>query len=241
MKDNNLEDRLRSEMGPREQGYVASLLPEALGGRPSTGASRQQMAVILSAVAAGIVVVAAGSLVFSRGNGQNPGSILPDAFASPSGTPVPEACQPAEVFLSAEPWGAAAGSRGTTVYIGYRGGPNPTRFQCELPSGVGGEVLDALGNVLVRKEPVPGAPTVELRTPRSVPFTAWDGGYSIGVAWSNWCSDGPAAPLRLNLLVPGWTAPVEVPVPAGGADPVPPCLGPSQPSNLSLTQPQRSS
>ena len=241
MKDNNLEHRLRSEIGPREQGYVASRLPDALGGRPPTGASRQQVAVILSAVAAGILVVAAGSMVLSRGNGQNSGAILPDAFASPSGTPAPEACQPNEVFLIAEPWGAAAGSRGTTVYIGYRGAPNPSRFQCDLPLGIGGEVVDALGNVLLSKAPVPGAPTVELMTARAVPLgVAWDGGYDLGVAWSNWCSDEPAAPLRLNLLVPGWTAPVEVPVPAGGADPVPPCLGAGQPSNLSLTQPQRS-
>ena len=120
MSDNDLERRLRSESGPREQGYAPSPLPEApdaAAGAPRRG-GMMRGALVLGTVAAGVLAVLAASALMSPGapnGGVGAGETsTPRATASP---PEPAACQPIDLEMVAEPWGGAAGSRGTVVTI----------------------------------------------------------------------------------------------------------------------------
>jgi hypothetical protein len=237
MSQDDLERRLRTEIGPREHGYEQVPLPATLEPQGAGGSSGlRRVAVLVPAAAAGIVTVAVASIMLASGPGPGTGTGVPSPPEDPGPSAArPEACTPEEVALTAEPWGAAAGSRGTVVTVMYRG----SRHQCELESGIGAQVVDASGNVVVLREPRPQEPTVDLWGARAA-LLGWDGGYTLGVVWSNWCDDRPAEPVRLMLLVPGWDAPAEVSIGSGGADPVPPCLGEGQPSQLSVTDPQRS-
>src|SRR6187402_722919 len=120
MNDNDLERRLRAETGPREQGYAPSQLPETPDAAP--GAPRRSHfmrgALVLGTVAAGVLAVLAASALMSPGapNGGvgAGGTSTSEATASPR---EPAACQPMDLELTAEPWGGAAGSRGTVVTI----------------------------------------------------------------------------------------------------------------------------
>ncbi|HEY7527057.1 MAG TPA: hypothetical protein VIA82_09535, partial [Candidatus Limnocylindria bacterium] len=64
--------------------------------------------------------------------------------------------------------------------------------------------------------------------------------YSVGITWSNWCADRPLEPIHLYVTFPAeWNAAKEVSIPGGGVDAVPPCLGSSQSTNLSVTDLQK--
>ncbi len=228
MNDQDLERQLRSQRGPREEGYVAARLPGTLDEAPvaSRRPSRlQRSAMFVAAGVAGALAVAVAAGAFS-GLGLGPGvgatgSSSPSAEAS---TPASGsgACGPQDVSLAAEPWGGAAGSRGTVVMVTLAAG----RGTCTLGKGLTAETRDANETVLATTgtaesgEPVTLAPGVS---------------FTIGMAWSNWCGATPAAPVSLALKMSGWESFAAVPVPTGGVDPVPPCMGSTEPTALSWT------
>lgn len=231
MNDQDLERDLRTQRGPREDGYAPMRLPttreEALVA--SRGPSRLPRAVMLvGASLAGALAVAIGAGVFS---GAGPG-VGATGSASPSAdaTTLPSAaastpasgsggCGPQDVSLVAEPWGGAAGSRGTVVTITLAGGHGA----CTLNKALAAEMVDANGSVLVTSPAVePGGP-VSLEPGAS---------FTVGITWSNWCDAAPTEP-KLALMMSGWESFVTVPVPNGGADPVPPCMGSTEPTVLS--------
>jgi len=221
MNDNDLERDLRSQRGPREEGYAPSGLPMALDDRPvrPTGYSRLPRAAMFAGVAmAGALAVALVAGIFSGpGPDVGSGSESPSAAAS---SPAVGDCAPMDVILSAEPWGGATGSRGTVVTVSLADG----RYPCALGGRVAGLISDANGAVLVSGQSGPGG-AINLESHAS---------FTLGVDWSNWCGNDPAAPVRLSVKFEGWAAAVPVNVP-DGTDPVPPCNGAGEPSSLSLT------
>jgi hypothetical protein len=229
MNDNDLEHELRSQPGPREDGYTPMRLPMSLedGSAPKSRPSMLPRAAMFAGVAlAGALAVAVVTGIFS---GQNPG-VGSTVSASPSAegsAASPGSCGPADIVLSAEPWGGATGSRGTVVTVSLAAGHEA----CTLGKGLAAHVADANGSVLATTpDSAPGGPV------SVVPGAS----FTIGIAWSNWCAPAPAAPVTLALKMSGWASFTSVAVPTGGDDPVPPCLGSAEPTVLSWTglQPQ---
>ena len=231
MNDQELERDLRSQPSPREAGYTPTRLPMTLDGAPGAGRpSRLPRAVMLAgAGVAGALAVAVAAGVFS-GSGPGvgaTGSASPSARATTSSSAVAStpasgggACGQQDVTMSAEPWGGAAGSRGTVVTLSLAGG----REACMLGKGLAAEIVDADGNVLVT--------TAAAAPGGSVSLSPGDS-FTIGITWSNWCAAVPSAPVTLSLKMSGWASFVAVPVPTSGADPVPPCMGSTEPTVLS--------
>ena len=225
MNEKELERRLRTERGPRDEGYHPAALPETLGqARAEPGPSGlTRLALLVPAAVAGVIAVAlvAGSL---SGRGPlDPGdqsSPTPSAGASSADAPI--ACRIQDLAFSAEPWTAGAGSRGTVVSVRLADGRSP----CETDTWAGGSISDEQGTVLVT-----AAKTLQER--HAVVIQPGKT-YTIGVAWSNWCTAPPAMPVSLSIQQ-GMMQSVVVSTPEPGADPVPPCLGENQPTNLSVT------
>lgn len=230
MNDNDLERRLRAESGPREQGYAPSQLPATLESEPDRRPSRAvRLAVLLPAAMAGIlVVVAAGAFISSigpdgAGSGGSPtGSPSVQPTPSQPGTAPP--CTAADFAWFADPWGGAAGSRGTTVLM--RG--VASLESCRIDGSVAVVLRDSNGVSVVMTNAASSHVTV---TGGSV--------FEMGVAWSNWCGDEPPQPIELSLTLPG-DATAVLPGADSGDIPVPPCNGPAQPSSLSVTDIQPS-
>lgn len=228
MNDNDLERQLRTQAGPREQGYVPTRLPTSL--EDAASARRQPLltraAVLLPAAAAGILVVAVASAVLTRGNGNGigGGGETPQPTATASIATEPVACTADDLALASEPWGGAAGSRGTVVTVSLKEG----RAACLLSTGASGRIVDANREILI------GSIRLLMRFP-DVLIRPGER-YTIGVTWSNWCGEPPARPLSLEIQfdnIPEWMVASE---PVSEPDPVPPCMGESSPGNLSLTQ-----
>jgi len=223
MNDQDLERDLRTQRSPREEGYVPARLPMTLDEAPvaSRGSRLPRAVMLVGAGVAGALAVAIAAGLFS---GSDPGvgsteSTSPSAVAS---TPVSGggACGPQDVSLTAEPWGGAAGSRGTVVTLALAAG----RDACTLGKGMAAEVADANGSVLVTTGAAQAGGSVDL-----VPGDS----FTIGVTWSNWCEAAPAAPVTLALRMSGWESFATVAVANGGLDPVPPCMGSAEPTALS--------
>jgi hypothetical protein len=214
MNDNDLERSLRTQRGPREDGYQPSALPMTLDEhRSATGARPSRLGragLFVGVAAAGALAVAAVAIVLS-GPGAGPevgaGSASPTAGASEATT----RCGARDLVLSAEPWGGAAGSRGTIVTIALASG----RYDCLLPTRLIVRVADASGAVLANSESPSSSGSVVLDA---------DTSFVVRVTWSNWCGADPVRPISLAVLIglSGWSSPVSVPA---GADPVPPCNG----------------
>jgi hypothetical protein len=226
MNNDDLERRLRDEHGPREAGYVSTPLADAPDGSPRSphGGRTMRGALILGSVAAGVLAVAAASALLSPGTpegGFGAGSSEPTTPTVSASPPAPLDCQSMDLALTAEPWGAAAGSRGTVVTVRLADG----RYPCFVQRNVGASIRDANGEVLVSAyvpmiyDPVTLNPGDE---------------FTVGIAWSNWCAGDVAEPVSLSVGLSAGSEDVVVPVPHG-ADPVPPCLGENEPSNLSST------
>jgi hypothetical protein len=220
MNDQDLERELRSQRGPREDGYTPSRLPISLEQATSSGRQRSPLprAALLAGVAvAGALAVAVVSGFLSAPDGGVGTDPSPSAQASP---PAAGACAPADIALSAEPWGGAAGSRGTVVTVALASEGTP----CNLPKAVVAEIVDAADYHLV-KGATPTNGSVLLGSGAS---------FQIGVAWSNWCGSQPMPPMTLFI---GFGRALPLPVGATGSVPasaVPPCNG-DGPSTLSLT------
>ncbi|HLA65334.1 MAG TPA: hypothetical protein VK600_01990 [Candidatus Saccharimonadales bacterium] len=226
MNDQDLERQLRSQRSPREAGYTPAQLPmtleEARAKREPAPILRAGM--FVGAAAAGALAVAVVAVILSGpshngvGGGTSPS---PSASPTAAASVAPGACAPGDVILTAEPWGGAAGSRGTVVTVKLA----PGAAQCDLPKAIHGEIVDANGTHLVKG--------VTSTTDGSVAL-APDASFQVGVAWSNWCDSQPAAPMTLFF---GFGNQVPSPVGTAGSVPasaVPPCNG-SGPSSLSLT------
>jgi hypothetical protein len=122
--------------------------------------------------------------------------------------------------MTAEPWGGAAGSRGTVATLALTSG----RQACQLGKGLAAEIADANASVLVTTAAAQSGGAVAL-----VPGAS----FTIGITWSNWCAAAPAAPVSLALKMSGWESFATVAVASGGLDPVPPCMGSAEPTVLS--------
>jgi hypothetical protein len=232
MNDQDPERDLRTQRGPREEGYAPVRLPMALDEAPVASRVPSRLpraAMLVGAGLAGALAVAIGAGVFSD-SGPGVGatdSASPSAEATTSPSAVAStpasgsgACGPQDVTLTAEPWGGAAGSRGTVVTVALAGG----REACTLGKGLAAQMVDVNGSVLVTTAAAePGGP-VSLEPGAS---------FTVGITWSNWCAAAPAAPVTLQLKMSGWESFVAVPVPTEAADPVPPCMGSTQPTVLS--------
>lgn len=230
MNDEDLERELRSQHGPREGGYAPAPLPVTLDGASVTVARPSRLpraGLVVGAALAGALAVAVIAGIFSASDSGVGGtdSASPSASAS---TQAEGSCAPMDVAFSAEPWGGAAGSRGTTVTIALAGG----RYACSFPRGVTAQIADANGTVLLTASAPPAAGSVTLEP---------GGAFALSVVWSNWCAADVAAPVTLSLTPDGWASPVPVAAPAGGPDIPPPCSGAGSPSTLYVTKlaPQR--
>ena len=160
MNHDDLERQLRSQSGPREQGYHPTPLPA----EPGAPARRRGVPPVLrgglfAAVASAAVlavVIVSGGLDGQLGVGGGVATPSPsDAktqeatpSVAPSTTAEPGACRPEAVVLTAEPWGGAAGSRGTSVTLTLADGAAP----CHPANAVSGRILDATGATLVETE-----------------------------------------------------------------------------------------
>ena len=221
MNDQDLERELRSQRGPREDGYAPMRLPMTFDDGSATGPRRSMVpraALFAGAALAGALAVAVVTGILSGPRTEVGSDGSPSAQASAS---IPGDCGPSDVALSAEPWGGAAGSRGTVVTVALAAGA----ASCNLPMPARAEIVDANGRHLVK-----GA------TPTTTGSVALGSGasFQIGVAWSNWCGAQPATPMTLFL---GFADQVPSPVGATGsisANAVPPCNGDGA-STLSLT------
>ncbi len=218
MNDNDLERRLRAESGPREEGYLPSQLPATLDSGTDRRPSRaMRLAVLVPAVVAGVAVVAVAAALIN-GSGPDGVGAGPTPTAMPSPTQhEPAVCQPNDVEFTAEPWGGAAGSRGTVVTVGLADGRYPCLFAA-LP----GARIEAQGATLVESEARGTSPTNVLEDGTSAEFS---------VTWSNWCGE-PSDSTNLVVVSGGIDFPVAVP---NGIGAMPPCMGENSPSTLSVT------
>jgi len=231
MNDNDLERQLRAQAGPREEGYVPTRLPNSLDeARVRRPSPLLRAAVLVPAVAGGVMVVAiAAATIRGFGPGGSVGgggSPEPTASAATtSGEPV--ACVAGDLNLAAEPWGGAAGSRGTTVSIELRDG----MAACLISKDPLGRITDANGAEVVSSNSSLMLRSRQLLRPGDV--------FTVGVAWSNFCGDTPPEPLALQLRfdsLPDWTTVDESA--SAPTIPVPPCMGQNAPGNLSVTDVQ---
>jgi hypothetical protein len=225
MNDKDLEQQLRSQRGPREQGYQPADLPATLNeGVATRGPSPLvRAAVLVPALAAGVIVVAVAGILLRDNGAGNVGGTTPQPSATASDDGMPVACLADDLQLAAEPWGGAAGSRGTVVTVSLTDG----RPSCLVSTGVSGQITDANGAVLIE----------QARLLMQYPDVLIHPGdnYTIGVSWSNWCGEPPARPLSLAIKIDN--IPTWIVVSEGISTPtIPPCMGDeNSPGNLSLT------
>lgn len=226
MNDRELERRLRTERDSREDGYAATELPATWDeSKVRYGPSRTlRAAVVLPGAVGGALAAVAIVTILSQPAPVGPGAGGSASPAqSPSANAAPTACRVQDLALSAEPWGAAAGSRGTVVTVGIADGAAP----CLVKTGVYARITDAAGRDLV------GSDLDRMRHPDAL--VGPGNSHTIGIAWSNWCAAQPQPPVALSIRIEDWDQWLVVPVPPDGADPVPPCLGEDELSQLSAT------
>jgi hypothetical protein len=224
MSDNDLERDLRSQRGPREDGYQPSALPMSLEEQPAAAARPARLARTALLVGVGAAGALAVAVVASILSASGPGPEVGAGSASPSAEATARplaACGIQDVARVAEAWGGAAGSRGTVVTVSLAQG----RYACALPATVYGQIVDSSGAQLVTG-----------RTPATTGSVSLDPGaaFTIGVAWSNWCGSEPAAPLSLSLAFGGGPSLMVGEHGSIPASAVPPCSGDGS-TSLSLT------
>lgn len=230
MNRDAIERSLR-QPGPLEEAYQPVAVPThvadargAHGWRGSLLAFGQAGAVV--AAIAGGTALAILLTYSSVPGGKGVGAGVPTPTQVASSAPASGAACTADDFAwSTDPWGAAAGSRGTTVVargVGSLAG-------CEIRGSASLELKDASGVELLSATSASSAVSVHAGTL-----------LEISITWSNWCDTAPAGPLALSLTLPGDARAVPV-IASQGDILVPPCLGAEQPSVLSATDFQPSS
>ena len=235
MNRDRIERALR-EPGPRERGYSPETLPATAAELRARVPRRNRLlmsAGALGGFAAAVVAGAVIAVVLSRGVAPGPGTggtvpsptptLVPTSTPTPAPTPSPApvaACRAGDFAWSTDPWGGAAGSRGTVILARAVA----SLGTCELHGDATLTLRDANGTLLIAGKAAPTKITVS-------------GGqtFQIGVHWSNWCGAEPAQPISLTLKLPGDATEVPLIPPGGSQILVPPCNGPGQPSVLSGT------
>ena len=220
MNDNDLERRLRSEPGPREQGYVPSQLPATVESGPPDGRPSRAMrlAVLVPAVVAGVAVVAVAAALL---NGSGPDGVGAGVTSTPMPSPTERApvyCQPNDVVITAE----AVGRCGRLTRHGGDGAPR----RGPLPVSVRSRSLALASNLRA-------AHSSRARRDGTNPTNVLQSGTQaeFSVTWSNWCGE-PHDTVNLVVLSGGVEYPVDVPQGIGA---MPPCMGENMPSTLSVT------
>jgi hypothetical protein len=216
--------RSLGEPGPLEQTYLPAAIPAHLAdARRRRGWNGRLLAVgQLGVVAAAVIAGAAIAVVLTRlpapgGHGVGAGAPTPSTAAA--------ACRAGDFAWSTDPWGGAAGSRGTTVVA--RG--VSSLAGCQIRGSSALVLSDGNGHTLLTAQSAASAVSVGAGTL-----------LEIGISWSNWCAADPVAPLSLSLTLPGDSRSVPLVASAGGIQ-LPPCNGQGQPSVLNATDFQPSS
>ena len=222
MSGERLERGLR-ERGPRELGASIPPLPsdvdEARARLRAIDRHRGLRALAGGVLATGATLATAAAAVvlamtLTTHPTPSPG-LLPGATGSPTGTTAQSpggsaACAPGDLSAVAEPWGAAAGSRGTLVTV-----TNTSDLACSV-SGSPGARLASGGTVLAE---TPAHPSTSKGLRLSSGASA-----VTSITWSNWCESDPAQPIGMTLVLPGGDLTV-TPDPASPDVLVPPCMG----------------
>jgi hypothetical protein len=147
-----------------------------------------------------------------------PSSTPPSPDASVSASPLPPtACAATDLRAAIRSWQGAAGSRIAAVTIS-----NTTATPCEIDALTKAQLLDASGRILIDGSVV--------GTPATVPAA---GTLDALVAASNYCGPKPVAPVTIGLVITGRSRLEATPASPSDAT-VPPCLGASAPSVLSM-------
>ena len=229
MNRDRIERALR-EPGPRERGYVPEPLPATAAELRARRTRRRGVLMSAGALGGLAAAVAAGAvvaIVLTRGFGPGPATTGAGSSPTSTSTPLPtasaapvSACRAGDFAWSSDPWGGAAGSRGTTILA--RG--VASLGSCELKGEATLLLRDANGNLLVSGKSAATKVTV-----------AGGQAFQLGVAWSNWCQADPGQPISLSMTLPGDTLPIPLIPPTGSEIQVPPCNGPGLPSVLSAT------
>ncbi len=199
--------------------------------------------VVMRAGAIGLAAAAAVAVAIAIG-ATRPGilpvgeSVGPSATSQPNPTPVATptpaasqgsaACEASNLRATSERWGAAAGSRGTTIHVTLASGPD-----CVLQGHPGARIVDSTGSEAIASLDPANRPDHPWMNPGDQPITMSVGGLetTVVVTWSNWCSPVPAEPrLELRVATDGPHLPVSAA--AGDSVGVPPCMGASQTSVL---------
>lgn len=241
MADRDPLERSLRQPGPRERGYRREPLPISLTeARRQRGTARPLLrAVLIGAVAVSAAVVTLavtlglpqGPVGTSAGNSSAassaaesslaPSSLAPSTVASSSAQPTNNpsaACLASNLAISADSWGGAAGSRGTTVLFRTVDSAGP----CTLQGAPQAELVDASGKVLVSSAASNVGSPVQLGAARVA---------ELNVRWSNYCPQAQQ-PLTFTLVLHLGGVPIELK--ATDPDGPPPCNGPGQPSTLSV-------
>jgi hypothetical protein len=237
MSDERIERELRAP-GPRESAGRGRRLPadvrEARLLLSEIDGRRNAVRVVVRATEVGLAAVAAVAVAIAIGASSPLGIIPGGASATPQPTApaasqAPSVCAASNLRAVADPWGGAAGSRGTTIRITLVSGPD-----CLLQGHPGARIVAADGSLVIASlDPGkrPDQPWVQPGE-QAVTISAQGSGTTVSVVWGNWCAADPSMPqLQLRLAVDGPQLPVATA--PGDAIPVPPCLGSGEPSNLS--------
>jgi hypothetical protein len=175
------------------------------------------------------VVVLAVALVTACGNPVTPSpstsaSPTPSPSASPSvaspSASFVAACTSIDVTATGGPWGGAAGSRGSDVFVENQG-----TAPCLLPAGPTVALVDQAGTALLTSSPTLAGAGPELAARGSI-------GFSLLVG--NWCDQAVSLPLHLRLALASDGVDIDELVVAT-VDDLPPCNGPGQPATLTTT------
>jgi hypothetical protein len=215
MNRDQIERSLR-QPGPRERGYLPVGLPATLA---DADRPRPQRALLFAARVATFAVAVAGgailAVVLTRGGGTpGPGngpSASPSSSEGPSPSPAAvAACRAGDFAWSPEPWGGAAGSRGTSILAKVVS----SVAVCDIDGQARIVLKDANGTELATT--VAPATRLTLRAGETV---------EMELHWSNWCAAIPPLPISVSVTLPD--RPVTL-TPEGGAFGVPdnrPCTG----------------
>jgi hypothetical protein len=227
------EDRIERELrqrGRRERMATLPPVPVDLAAARAELTRLDRGRALRGALGAGLGVLAAAAVVVAIAVAATAPRNGPQVGDGSSAEPTASAeigdCQASSLDANAERWGAAAGSRGTTVRV-----TNTGSATCTVSGRPGATISDANRMVGVSTDggTDPGLRPLELE-PGQTALTS--------VVWGNWCAgDLRTGELTLSLEVGGDSLPV---TPDASAPDilVPPCMG-TDPTSLSTIDFQR--